>query len=373
MTNASQAAVRAAKQLYNRARLSLAEQKSSTAGFSGEVVAEIREKRRLEIESPILDDWRFPEEGAQKYPLSNTWRTLEFVASNRDGLNKVASWFKNSNSKDLMKSLLAFRALGPAHVQLPGSIDIKRCYEQANNAPSSPSEFLSPPFEISNYAINFNGEDVKIECWLGNVVATFYARQYYINRGGVEIAPRRGDIVIDAGACFGDTALAFASTVGPEGAIHSFEPVPGQAEIFEKNMRSNSNLEPRVHLHRYALSDVAGQTIHFSDTGASAGRSDEGLISVKTTTIDELAKQNVFSRVDFIKMDIEGDEMAALRGAAEVIKKHKPRLAISLYHRLKDFVDIPAQIKSICPEYEFYLGHHSLHQEETVLYAVAHA
>ncbi|HEY8097641.1 MAG TPA: FkbM family methyltransferase, partial [Methylobacter sp.] len=81
--------------------------------------------------------------------------------------------------------------------------------------------------------------------------------------------------------------------------------------------------------------------------------------------------QGVIPRVDFIKMDIEGAELAALKGASESIQKFKPRLAISLYHRLSDFIDIPSEIRRLHPEYRFYLGHHSVHQEETILYASA--
>ncbi len=74
-------------------------------------------------------------------------------------------------------------------------------------------------------------------------------------------------------------------------------------------------------------------------------------------------------RVSFIKMDIEGAEMAAIEGAAGTIRRFRPRLAISVYHRFTDLTEIPAALHALVPEYEFTLGHYSMHLEETVLYA----
>jgi hypothetical protein len=76
-------------------------------------------------------------------------------------------------------------------------------------------------------------------------------------------------------------------------------------------------------------------------------------------------------RVDFIKMDIEGSELAALKGASGALREWKPRLAISLYHRVEDFHAIPLWLDSLGLGYRFFLDHYSIHHEETVLYAIA--
>lgn len=82
--------------------------------------------------------------------------------------------------------------------------------------------------------------------------------------------------------------------------------------------------------------------------------------------IDDIVKD----KVTFLKMDIEGGEYQALLGAVETIKKNKPRLAISIYHKVRDIVEIPMLINSLVPDYRFYIRHHSLHPWETILYAV---
>jgi hypothetical protein len=68
-------------------------------------------------------------------------------------------------------------------------------------------------------------------------------------------------------------------------------------------------------------------------------------------------------------MDIEGAEMPALGGAIETIRKFKPKLAISVYHRTQDLYEVPQLIKNIDSRYKFYLGHYTIYKEETVLFA----
>ncbi|MHB8062988.1 MAG: FkbM family methyltransferase, partial [Ruminiclostridium sp.] len=88
-----------------------------------------------------------------------------------------------------------------------------------------------------------------------------------------------------------------------------------------------------------------------------------------TTELRVLALDNMNHEVIgdlLIKMDIEGSELLALKGACNTIKKYKPYLAICVYHKTEDIFEIPKYLRSIIPSYKFYLrgGIH------TVLYAV---
>jgi hypothetical protein len=69
-------------------------------------------------------------------------------------------------------------------------------------------------------------------------------------------------------------------------------------------------------------------------------------------------------------MDIEGSEYKALLGAKNMIMKHKPKLAISIYHKTEDIWEIPYLIYQFNPLYKFYLKHYSLSDNETILYAL---
>lgn len=92
----------------------------------------------------------------------------------------------------------------------------------------------------------------------------------------------------------------------------------------------------------------------------------DGEMEIEVAALDELIK----SKVTFIKMDIEGSEMNALLGSETLIKSYKPKLAICIYHKLEDIIDIPAYIIQLVPEYKLYIRHYSWAPAEMVLYAI---
>lgn len=69
-------------------------------------------------------------------------------------------------------------------------------------------------------------------------------------------------------------------------------------------------------------------------------------------------------------MDIEGAELQGLKGAKNIIVKNRPKLAICIYHKPEDILEIPLYLQSIVPDYKFYIRYYSNHDIETVLYAV---
>jgi len=72
-----------------------------------------------------------------------------------------------------------------------------------------------------------------------------------------------------------------------------------------------------------------------------------------------------------IKLDIEGAEMAALKGAERTIDSFKPKLAICIYHKFNDLWEIPDYLMKKYPFYNYFIRHHSMADASTVLYAVA--
>ena len=91
---------------------------------------------------------------------------------------------------------------------------------------------------------------------------------------------------------------------------------------------------------------------------------------IKTISIDDFFEQYNLTKVDFIKMDIEGAELDALIGAKNTLIKCKPKLAISIYHNIIHFFEIPKFINSLKLNYKFYMDHFTTHGEETVLFAI---
>jgi len=73
-------------------------------------------------------------------------------------------------------------------------------------------------------------------------------------------------------------------------------------------------------------------------------------------------------RIDFLKLDVEGAELDALRGGLNSILRFRPKMAISLYHKPNDLFEIIRFVSRAFPFYELYLDHYTIHREETVLY-----
>lgn len=155
-----------------------------------------------------------------------------------------------------------------------------------------------------------------------------------------------GDVCIDAGANQGMYALAFASQVDRLGRVLAIEPMPYAQDIIRENAELNKfhNIEiiPNV------LSDIERDHIlDFSKGVASASIIHDfggiDTLEVKSTTIDKIVEFYNLKKLDFIKMDIEGAELSALRGAEHSLSRFKP--TISLECETKRFPDIYAYLK----------------------------
>ena len=89
------------------------------------------------------------------------------------------------------------------------------------------------------------------------------------------------------------------------------------------------------------------------------------IITVNTVALDDFLSE----KPTLIKMDIEGFELDALKGAQNIIRSYKPKLAICIYHKPEDIFEIIHYIRSLEPQYKFKVKHHSGCIWETVLYA----
>lgn len=175
------------------------------------------------------------------------------------------------------------------------------------------------------------------------------------------------DVVIDGGAYIGDTIKGFDENGVVVQAIHAFEPDPD-------NYRALSHYCQQTNLH--VVSQQKGLwsstcVLKFSTNQiVSYGRKIEntGGSSIETVSIDGYVNSN-FITPTVIKLDIEGAELEALLGAEQTIRSLKPKLAISLYHIHTDLWRLPALLKLMNPDYQFYLGQHRTNWLETVLYA----
>jgi FkbM family methyltransferase len=133
-----------------------------------------------------------------------------------------------------------------------------------------------------------------------------------------------GGTVVDAGAMIGDHTATYADWVGPEGTVIAFEPNP---EAFEC-LRHNTQGMHQVAMNRCGLSDELNWFSMAIDqnAGASHIRTEWQEKEVRVVPLDDFG----LKRLDFLKLDIEGFETRALKGAFQTIQKLRPVMLIEV-------------------------------------------
>lgn len=132
---------------------------------------------------------------------------------------------------------------------------------------------------------------------------------------------RPGMRCLDLGAQTGFYTCLMASLVGGDGHVHAFEPLPASYDLLLRNLREN-RFEDRVTAHALAASDAAGElqgslVSNMFVAGEVAGGAP---LTIRRAAVDDV----VLGPVDFVKMDIEGHEPAALRGMRRIVAEHRP-------------------------------------------------
>lgn len=280
--------------------------------------------------------------------------------------------WEDDASRELMVRLFAFRLLGGHKVALPiGAQRMRELIEHAQTLciqeASVPLGFLG--WHADRYELAPIGCPVVVDAHALNIVHTFLLEQYACpEQRAARVRP--GDVVIDGGACWGDTALYFASRVGAEGRVVSYEFSPSNLDLLAANIDRNPELASRIEVEQRALWDCSDERLAIEGSGpATQVGHAEDAGGVLSRAIDDLPGALGLERIDFIKLDIEGAELHALRGAEQTLRRDRPRLAIALYHGFADWVEIPAYVYGLGLGYRFSLGHFTIHHCETVLFA----
>lgn len=181
-------------------------------------------------------------------------------------------------------------------------------------------------------------------------------------------SPMDDEIFIDAGGYNGDTSIQFAEwTKGKYEKIYILEP----DELMQEITRENIALMKLPRAEVIGKGAFSANTVLSFKSIADSGSSkidDNGEESIQTITIDTLLHG---TRASYIKMDIEGAELEALKGAGDTIREYRPKLAISIYHKDDDLWNIPYYIFENYPWYKLYIRQYGLTSNETVLYAVS--
>jgi FkbM family methyltransferase len=310
------------------------------------------------------------------FDMEKAKASLLAYTHNMDKLEYVYSLLRDDYSKNLFVELLKLRTLNTRHVRLPvNNKSFWRKYHSVDKKYLKEKNVIDTGrWILSIYEIEGSSGPIYLYSNSLGMLAFFLLEQYAYRKENEAICAKPGNIVIDGGSCFGGTALYLADKVGAQGKVYAFEFVEDNVEIFHKNMVLNKDLSDRIELVKKAISHISGKTVRYVPRGPSTSiTSIKGLRGdveeVVTITIDDFVAEQGISKVDFIKMDIEGSELNALIGAVETIRRFRPELAISVYHKDEDFCQIPLYINDLDLGYEFYIDHFSIHREESILFA----
>lgn len=207
--------------------------------------------------------------------------------------------------------------------------------------------------DVLGKKILFNLEKIHLLNLLGDLRGVIENNQYNLKTEKI-----KNKIVVDAGAHNGEFSI-LSVLLGAK-KVYAFEPVSGTAEILEKNISLN-NMEDKITIVKKALSNKNGRArISFDyvgDGGASiTSEVDKNFEDIETVSLDNFVKENKIERIDFVKMDVEGFEENVIIGSAEIMKKFKPILSLSAYHKPDDKVKLPKRIKSIREDYKIVLN-----------------
>jgi FkbM family methyltransferase len=168
------------------------------------------------------------------------------------------------------------------------------------------------------------------------------------------------EVFVDAGGYDGDTTEEFCKTYTDYKKVFLIEPSLNNMQKAKLRLKSYKN----IHYIEKGVSDKNEQLRFASSSGSASIVSNSGDVIIDVEPIDSLIKEPV----TFIKMDLEGWEINALKGAKHHIVKDHPKLAIAVYHQADHFWRIYNYVINLRCDYKVFLRHYTEGWSETVMY-----
>jgi len=184
--------------------------------------------------------------------------------------------------------------------------------------------------------------------------------QHYFNELSTAKFKKKKIRIIDGGAYTGDSYQEAKENLNIDMA-YLFEPDPKNFGQLTQSVGDDAICYP------YALSDSEKTIVFASGVGPSSAAIDHGNIKIEASSIDKLFSN---THIDFVKLDIEGSEADALRGAKKLLEKCRPVITMALYHRPGDMWELPLLVNQLVNDYKFYIRQHDNNSFDVVFYAV---
>ena len=200
---------------------------------------------------------------------------------------------------------------------------------------------------------------------------------HYFNRLTLPNAPLASPLCyIDLGAFSGDTLQELCSKTSVGTAI-LLEPDPSNFHNLTQNLRTLTASHPSLMPYAlplgagndYGMFFLAGEKDAVNIITSKPSDNSDNLRAVSVVPLDDIIPATI---ADFIKIDVEGHDLAALQGLKGLLLRSKPTIAVSLYHRPHDIVSLPLELSAMLDgiPYKYYIRQHLNNTFESVLYAV---
>ena len=167
------------------------------------------------------------------------------------------------------------------------------------------------------------------------------------NVQAIQKTVRENDVAYDVGAHVGYFAVLMGDLVGSAGKVIAFEPRGLNLGYLQKHVATNNC--HNIQIVSKALGDHSGHAKLETRTGTGTGYvSDTGDEDIEIASIDELVESGVLPPPTFLKIDVEGGEMAVLRGARKVIQSQRPRMILATHGD-----EIDAECRALLTEWNY--------------------
>jgi len=183
-------------------------------------------------------------------------------------------------------------------------------------------------------------------------------------------------VIVNGGVHDGSEIAVFSALCGGEPLLHNIDP-GGFAYLSAYAGRWVHALGQRCQRVALALADKDGRAeLALCDDGQMSSRFSQGdgpsdrLKFFPAMTLDSYVGSRNIQKIDLIKLDLEGAEETVVPSMLPLVRRLRPQLAISIYHKLEHFWSIPELLMNALEGYQFYMGHYSSQGYETILYAI---
>ena len=260
----------------------------------------------------------------------------------------VAEKLKNARSVSYLSEIFDMEEISSSFVSENKDF-LKDLYDSFLDQPSKDS-FVA-------YLLSKTRQDMKY-------LPPVFEKVQYFPKGMFEFSANES--YFDCGAFTGDTIADFLKAAGGS-YCHIWAAEPDRSNHKRLIQYIEEEKLTNIDVVNKGIYGFAGKLPFREDGSMLSMISDDAEGFIEVDTIDNISDGKP---VTYIKFDVEGAELMALKGAEQTIRRFKPILGISIYHKERDLIDIPAYIKKIAPEYKFYFRVHKKLAIDTVLYAL---